>query len=107
MVVFLTADEFMRMGLERVGFNYRVQQKVLRTTNLTRFKAHYGSNPVVYAQIWEDLQTTTIPEARIPTKLTDPDCFLMAIKFLKCYPTEQDLSGTFKRCDKSVSTFHD
>ena len=61
MVVLLTADELLRKGLELVGFDCSRQQRVCRATNLQRFKGHYGSNPVVYVQIWEDLQQ--MPEA--------------------------------------------
>jgi hypothetical protein len=40
------------------SFDRRQQQSVKRTTCLKRFRALYGSNPIVYAQIIEDLQTT-------------------------------------------------
>ncbi len=101
MVVILTADEMMRIGLEMCGFDGRRQNKACRALNLRRFKAHFGSNPIVYAQIWEDLQTTMIPKARIDGKMC-VESFLMAILFLKIYPTEEVLSGLFKICDTSV-----
>ena len=102
MVAILTSDEFLGLGLERVGFQRHRQQKVSREANLKRFNAHYGSNPVVYAQIWEDLQTTTIPEARIDIKKTDPVSFLMGVHFLKRYPTEHEQAGIFKLCEKTA-----
>jgi hypothetical protein len=101
MVVILTPDEMMRKGLELCGFDERRQNKVCRAKNIRRFKAHYGSSPVVYAQIWEDLQTTRIRAARIDGNAC-VDSFLMAIHFLKVYPTEEVLSGLFKICDRSV-----
>ena len=58
MVVILTADEFMQKGLLLVGFDIRRQQNVQRKANMDRFKEHFGSDPVVCAQIWEDLQTS-------------------------------------------------
>ena len=70
-VVVLTSNEILRKGLELVGFNWHHQQNVSRLTNLRRFKAHYRSDPLVYAQIWEDLQLMEIPEARIDTKKVD------------------------------------
>jgi hypothetical protein len=88
MVAILTADEILRKGLLLVGFDFRRQDKVSKASNLGRFRAHYGSNPVVYAQIWEDLQITVIPEARIDDKMADADNYLLSIHFLKCYPTE-------------------
>jgi hypothetical protein len=71
MVVILTADEILRKGLLLVGFDIRRQDKVSKASNLRHFRAHYGSNPVAYAQIWEDIQTTVIIEARIDDKIAD------------------------------------
>jgi hypothetical protein len=50
-----------------MGIDHGHQQKVCRKTNLEIFRSLYGSNPVVYAQIWEDLQTTEIEDARLTT----------------------------------------
>ncbi len=95
MVLILTTDEILRKGLLLVGFDVRRQQNVKRETNIGRFKTHYGSHPVVLAQIWEDLQTTENPEARISEKAS-ADLFLQGMHFLKCYPKETERSGTFK-----------
>jgi hypothetical protein len=104
MVVFiLTPDEILQKGLHLVGFDDRRQQNVSRKTNLSRFKVHFGSLPVVYAQIWEDLQTTDVPEARIDTKKDlNVDNFLAAVNFLKSYRTEVERSGTFGVCDTTA-----
>ena len=103
-LLILTPDEILQKGLELVGFSCRRQQNVTRPTNLVRFRAHYGSNPIVYSQIWEDLLTTDIPEARLAiTKLAGAvDAYLMAIHFLKCYPTENEQSGVFQLCEKTA-----
>ena len=98
----LTAIEFLQKGLELAGFSRRRQQRVCRATNLRRFKDHFGSLPVVYAQIWEDLQTTDIPEARIDARKDCVDSFLMAIHFLKCYPKEGERAAIFKICKKTA-----
>jgi hypothetical protein len=58
-------DGMLEMGLELAGFDANKQGRVKRETNERRFKSHYGSSPLVCAAIWEDLMTTTIPEARI------------------------------------------
>ena len=89
MVVILTTNEILRKGLKLVGFDWRSQQNVSRPINVRCFNVHYGSDPILYAQIWEDLQTTACPEACIDTEKSDANYFLMAIHFLKCYPTEQ------------------
>ena len=102
MMLILTADEMMHKGLQLLGFDLRRQQKVGPKQNRRRFKASYGSAPLVYAQIWEDLQTTEIPEARIDEKKVCVDSFLMAVHFLKCYPSEEQRSGIFKICEKTA-----
>lgn len=80
----------------------QIHTQVRRAQNLERFKALYGSNPVVYAEIFEDLQMTQIAEAYVDPKLLFVDSFLMALHFLKCYPTENQLSGLFKFCEKTA-----
>lgn len=102
MVIILTANEFLRKGLEMVGFDRRRQQRVKRATNIQRFKDYYGSRPIVYAQIWEDLQTTDIQDARIDSSKCCVESFLMAIHFLKCYPTEGVRAGTFNICERTA-----
>jgi hypothetical protein len=91
MSVIFTADEILARGLSLVGYNRSRQENVSRDTNLKRFRSHYGSNPIVYAQIWEDLQTTEMEEAKISGAAanTGLDYFLMSIHFLKCYPTTE------------------
>ena len=65
--------------------------------------ALYGSNPIVYAEIFEDLlQTAAIAEARVDSKVICINSFLMGIQFLKCYPTEEVHSGVFKVCEKTA-----
>ena len=61
-----------------------------------RFKAHYGSKPKVYAEMWEALQVTDIAAAKL-TDLSDKDFdnFMMALYFMKAYPTEEELSSRF------------
>ncbi len=100
-MVVLTSDEFLRMGLQLVGFDHAYrQQRVCRATNLMRFRAHFGSNPVVYAQIWEDLQM--VEDLEDDEGQMDPHFFLMALHFLTCYPTEQEQSSLFKICVKTA-----
>jgi hypothetical protein len=104
MVVVVTAEEMMRIGLELGGFDVRRQNRVRSERselNVRRFKALFGSRPIVYAQIWEDLQTTRIRKARIDGNVC-VNSFLMAIHFLKRYPTEEVLSGLFKFCERTV-----
>jgi hypothetical protein len=95
----VTPDEILREGLRYAGFLKKCDRKDLwkSATNVRRFKSFYGSDPVVYAQIFEDLQTTEFPEARIDTtKLgITLDNFLMGIHFLYVYPTRERNAGMF------------
>lgn len=91
----------MERGLLFAGFDRR-RQRVRRETNLDRFRSAYGSNPVVLARIWEDLQKTTVPEAKISREATKHfDRFLMAFYFLNVYPTEKREAGIFKVDEKT------
>lgn len=101
-MLILTADDMLQKGLELGGFDRYRQKNVRRAQNLERFRALYGSNPVVYAEIFEDLQTTQIAEAWVDSDMLCVDSFLMALHFLKCYPTENQLSGLFQICEKST-----
>ena len=78
MVVILTVDDILQRGLVLIGFNRCQQRNVSRPTNLMRFRAHYGSDPIVYAQIWEDLQT--FPGHCADTRQANPDYFLAAVQ---------------------------
>jgi hypothetical protein len=103
MVMILAADEILRKGLTLANFSRRRQAwSLLDSKSVERFKAFFGSHPVVYAAIWEDLQTTEIAEARIDDFKTNADQFLMAIHFLKCYPTEAQLAGLFQICEETA-----
>ena len=92
-----TPDEVLRRGLELVGFGAERQQIVKRDKNLERFSTHYGCKiPIVFAILWEDLQTTSCEEARVNAKSEKEfDYFMMTIYFLCLYPRENELEGKF------------
>ena len=102
MVIVITSDQFLQRGNELIGFSTFRQKRVSIATNIERFKAHYGSHPSVYAQIWEDLQRTVHPEARINTRALHVDAFLMGIFFLRTYQTETQLSSLFNVCERTI-----
>ena len=98
----LTSHEIMQLGLTWAGYDRYRQSRVQRATNLTRFKSHYGSLPIVCAQIWEDLQTTELPEARVERNYLDLKYFLLAMNWLYRYDTDEELSATFGHCSKTL-----
>jgi hypothetical protein len=96
----VSPDDMMRKGLKHAGFDDR-SNKANRLHKYRRFKAWYGSDPIVYAQLWEDLVTTEIAEARIRPE-DDLDRFLMSLYFLKAYTSEEHRSGIFKLSEKTA-----
>jgi DDE superfamily endonuclease len=102
MMLILTDDEVLAKGLLLVGFCAVRQARVDEETNEARFTDHFGSTPQVYAQLWEDLQTTDVDEARIDApNEADFNYFMSAIHFLTKYPSESERAGIFGRCERS------
>ena len=64
--VVLTPQEVLQAGLVLVNCtSARMCRAQVAKTNLKRFRDHFGCNPVVSAQMFSDLQTTTTQEARV------------------------------------------
>ena len=61
----LSAAQVMEMGLVFVGFSKEKEDRTAHHLLVQEFKAHYGCLPVDLAQMWYDLQTTAIQEAKI------------------------------------------
>jgi len=101
MEVILTADEVMWKGLGLAGFD-GCQNSICHEQNIQRFKAYFGSKPIICAQIWEDPQTTNIPDAWVSVDMACINSYLLALHFLKTYPTKTQQAGVFKICKKTV-----
>ena len=96
----LTAEEFLHFGLELVGFSEARQQKVCKNTNLKCFRSSFGISPKSCCCILLDFQTTQIVAACIAKPKIR--YMMMAIYWLRHYPTEVPLSGTFKMDEKTI-----
>jgi len=116
MPVFIyTPDQILRIGLSILGVSLHRQQRQSYRSKLDDFCAHYGTDPVVLAQMWEDLQTTTNNEAHI--NATAPDNrnsganvknFLRSLHFLMRYGTEGErkvASGNSKKTVRKWTWF--
>jgi hypothetical protein len=90
-----TANEIMKIGLVHVGFKRNRLRRAKKKTNIDRFRGHFGSNPNVIAEILEDLQTTEVEEAHVPSEELNIHHFLMAMHHLKRYPTEIEREAIF------------
>jgi hypothetical protein len=66
---------------------------------LRRFKACYGSAPVVLVKIWEELQTDGHV---IDATRRDLEDFLMTMYFLKNYPSEHCMAGIFGLHEETI-----
>jgi hypothetical protein len=102
-VVVFTPDEIMKRGLLLVNHTQAQLQRCMRATQVQWFRNMFGSLPVVYAELWEDLQTTNTPHRLV---VTDPEKdmvqFLHAIFFLRKYATEADGSPRFGMSDRTA-----
>ena len=71
-------------------------------SNITRFKKHHGCNPSIAAGIFEDLQVTDLPEARIGKNKVACSCFPQSLNFLCVCETEEKREPTFDRSPKTL-----
>ena len=94
-VVVFTPDEILRKGLRLLNYTRKWIQRAKKECNIECFKGHFGSEPVVVAQIFEDLQRTDITEAYLPPEDAKLDRFLMAMHHLRKYPTEVEREPIF------------
>ena len=98
----LTPEEMLLKGLKFAGFSNQQIRNGNARSNRERFIGQYGANPIVSAHIWEDLQTVDVYDddekeniLPIPFDKLNPEYFLMALNFLKKYPTERDRECKF------------
>ena len=104
MVFVVTPHMMLQNGLECMGYVLRNERIKVDTWD-RRFRGHYGSDPVVYSKLFEDLQTTPIVEAKIQEDKISLRYFLMTIYFLRHYPNEQILESRFNVSEKTARTW--
>ena len=64
----LSPIDVMRMGLGYVGIDQEQQAKMSVQDKVDKFKAHFGSPPLVITSMWHDLCHTSIQEAQLEEK---------------------------------------
>ena len=99
---FHTAAEFLLRGLEKAGFTPCQIQENNEKKNLQRFRAHYGSNPIVLEKQWQDLQQTQNAEAKVNLKYHNWNDLLMTHYYLRLYPTETVMSARWDYSEKTI-----
>ena len=100
-----TADEFLRLGLELVGFTDQRQERTQRSTNVQRFRSSFGTYPEICSVIFDDFQTTAIADARIAKP--SYHFFLITLNWLTTYKKEKELArwGDEKSIRTHVRTY--
>jgi len=111
MILHYTADQVLKVGLKLLGVSTARQNRQKHKTNVQDFRDHYGTEPDICAKIWDDLQTTNIPDAKIQATLypgRDLKNFLRACHFLRRYKTEAERkvdSGNTKKTVRKWTWF--
>ena len=101
--VLYSADDMLFTGLKLLGVSeHKIKRAKKRTTNVHRYRAEYGADPAVHAQLWEDLQKVTDLRAKIDTSKCDVDMYLMAMNFLARYKSETCQGNLFNRSENTI-----
>lgn len=100
-LLILTPEEVMMKGLVLLGWNAeRLKKRKSEETNVSQYSGWYGVDPCVIAQLLEDLQTTSIENARIDN--INLDKLHWAVHFLYRYPRETENESTWKKCSNTI-----
>ena len=94
-----TSYDFMVLGLDTA--QYYKWRKYNLLPNIDRFRRDYGAHPATCEAIWNDLQSSTDPEIHVDKK-GKPLHFLLALRWLYKYHTEEDLGKFFRMTEKTV-----
>ena len=101
--VTLTAREVLGIGLKLVNYtDGRINRVKNKNSNMSRFASHFGCSPFVANQIFEDLQITNTPEARLDEKKISIEHFLQALHFLCICEVESRREPMFDRSPKTM-----
>jgi hypothetical protein len=103
----LSTTDVTQRGLTYMGMSLEKQGRQSFKANFRSFKSHYGASPVVLAEMWHDLCSTTIDDAKLMDKEKGEkgfSSFLMAHHFLWTYPKNAGvLASRFGVCEKKAS----
>ena len=98
--VILTPDEMLIGGLTLLGWQENRLEKRQIETNNDQYRGMYGLNPEVVADVCEDLQCTSIKDARI--EKMNVDKLHWALHFMYRYPTETERESTWNKCANTI-----
>ena len=87
---------FFYFGLVQWRHSPKRINRTCKETNSKRFKGAYYASPTTVHDIFLDIQSPDLSDKRI--KQPKPTHLLLALRFLKKYPTKEDLAGDRKDC---------
>lgn len=92
MIINLTVNDWLHLGLSFVGFDKR-RRTACNATNASRFSSHYGITPRTCSAVFHDLQTFENEEGEYSQ--VNAKYFLLTMYWLKCYQVEPVLAAVF------------
>ena len=100
-IIRLSDNDFLRLGLRHSGFSNKTIDHVRNTTNVVRFMDKFYVTPQTCSKIFDDVQLIencgddAIQKAK-------PLYLLMALCYLKKYPTKHELAGFADCCEDTA-----
>ena len=94
-----TSKEFLFFGLDLAGFSSYAIQCNEKKKNLERFKDIFYASPQTSEDIFADIQDEGLGESRVSKP--DPIYLLLALFYLKKYPTKHALAALLDCTEKS------
>lgn len=89
-----TEQEFRYKGLSLLNWSHDQTTRISTKTADERFRADFGPNPRVAAQVWEDMQECCqLDPCQCPV-----EHFFYSLNFLRLYPTETQRENKWNRC---------
>ena len=85
----VTPERIQYLGLKLVGYKSKRLKKSTSKVNYSRFKAFFGLSPVSAAEIYHDMQTTDIEDAKVEGSRIDLRNLFIGLHYLWKYPTER------------------
>lgn len=101
-VTIYTENEVRLRGLQVLGWSEDQRNRIQKSTADQRFRADFGANPHVIAELWECLQTTSIEDALIDARRHPIDDLFIALYFLRCYPTDKQAENKWNKSENTL-----
>ena len=88
----------MLLGLQLCGFSVETIARNCYATILDRFKGKYYVTPTVASKLFEDIQDESAARINKPS----PKYLLLALFYLKKYPTKSDMAGFLNTSERTA-----